>query len=605
MIGKKSQAGLVSISLTLVTSIGLLVAVAVGSVFWILWSIAQDNTDKLVRQSVNLIAEKIIQDLDSQLAPAVHQLDFVARNLENDTVDLENKTELQTALLSSMAAVPQVFSISFINTNLQTTAARRIRDGQVVIQLLDRSKVANVVKEFNKSRTVKHAFWGDVGYFDGNVLVNRRKVINRAGVFVGILVVTVSIAQVSELIEKFGKSVNGNGFILYGEDKVLAHSSLITGYASQTTKTPLVGLDQIKDPVLNALGGVLGKPNDAPVAFAGGFERRPVDVGTEKFFTFIRWIETYGRPKWGVGVWLAGKDVDLAKRQLLNAGYIALGAVFLALLAAILVGRSIARPIQKITAISVKIGDFNLDDIEDLPPSLISELNDQANGFNKMLSGLRSFETYVPRTLVRKLIGKDKLDVTVSQDKELTVMFTDIAGFTAMSEGRPAQETAALVNEHFAILGKCVEDEGGTIDKYIGDALMAFWGAPDDQSDTAARACRAAMAIQAALREDNERRVQAGKQPIRIRIGIHTGPVLVGNIGTPGRVNYTIIGDTVNTCQRLEVLGNQFNEDEDAIILISDATRQQLPKKIKTKPVGTFEVKGKSKKIDVHKLTGS
>jgi len=94
---------------------------------------------------------------------------------------------------------------------------------------------------------------------------------------------------------------------------------------------------------------------------------------------------------------------------------------------------------------------------------LFRSLNDQAKGFNKMLAGLRSFETYVPRTLVKKLIGEDKSDAIASQNRELMVMFTDIAGFTAMSEGQPAQETAAFINEHFALLGKCVEEEGGTI----------------------------------------------------------------------------------------------------------------------------------------------
>lgn len=605
MASQKSRAGLISISLTLVTSIGLLVAVGVGSVFWILWSVGQENTEQLVRQRVNLISAKIIQDLDSQLSPAIHQLDYVARNIENGSVDLDDNYQLQTALLSSMAAAPQVFSTAFFDKNFHGTVARRTHDEQEVILLSDRSQQMNIVSEINKNRHVEGAFWGNVVYVEGNVLINRRKVIRRDGNFLGILVTTISISQISELIEKFGKSVGGKGFILYGEDKILAHETLITGYASQSTKTPLVGLDQINDPVLKALSSVLGKPDDAPEAFAGDFQRRPVTVGKENFFTFIRWIATYGRPKWGIGVWLAEKDVGLAKRQLFNAGYFALAAIFMALLAAVLVGRTIARPIKKITASIVKIGTFDLEDIEDLSPSWIAELNNQAKGFNKMLAGLRSFETYVPRTLVSKLIGEDKSHVTLSRDKELTIMFTDIVGFTAMSEGLSAEETAELVNEHFAILGKSVEDEGGTIDKYIGDALMAFWGAPDDQSDTAARACRAAIAIKAALSKDNKRRERDGKKAIRVRIGIHTGPALVGNIGTPGRVNYTIIGDTVNTCQRLEALGKTFDDGEDAIILISDATYQQLPQEIETDHVGTFELKGKSEKIVVHKLTTS
>jgi class 3 adenylate cyclase len=153
---------------------------------------------------------------------------------------------------------------------------------------------------------------------------------------------------------------------------------------------------------------------------------------------------------------------------------------------------------------------------------------------------------------VTRLIRAGDAGTIRPEARELTVMFTDIAGFTAMSETRPAPEVADFLNEHFALLGACVEAEGGTVDKFIGDALMAFWGAPETQTDTAPRACRAALAIARAVDADNARRTAAGRPAIRIRIGLHSGPVVVGNVGWPGRINYTIVGDTVNTCQRLE-----------------------------------------------------
>jgi adenylate cyclase len=150
------------------------------------------------------------------------------------------------------------------------------------------------------------------------------------------------------------------------------------------------------------------------------------------------------------------------------------------------------------------------------------------------------------------------------------VLFTDIVGFSGTAEGRAAAKVAALLNRHFGLLGSIIDQEGGTIDKYIGDSVMAFWGAPQDQEDRAERAVRAARRIAKRLHADNERRARKGLKPIRIRIGIHKGPALVGNIGAPGRVNYTLVGDTVNVAQRLEQFAREVDDGTaDAVIVIS------------------------------------
>jgi len=161
---------------------------------------------------------------------------------------------------------------------------------------------------------------------------------------------------------------------------------------------------------------------------------------------------------------------------------------------------------------------------------------------------------------------------------------------------------AAFLNHHLTLLAECVENEGGTIDKYIGDALMAFWGAPERIENTVPGACRAALAIKKAISTENVARLAAGLKPVRLRIGIHTGPLVVGNIGAPSRVNYTVVGDTVNTAQRLEALGKEVDPDAEVTILISSATRAQLPVEFKSAAVGSHLVKGKSERIDVYQL---
>ena len=132
---------------------------------------------------------------------------------------------------------------------------------------------------------------------------------------------------------------------------------------------------------------------------------------------------------------------------------------------------------------------------------------------------------------------------------------------------------------------------------------MAFWGAPEDQPDHAARACRAALAIRAAVTADNEARGREGGETVRIRIGLHTGEVIVGNIGAPGRINYTIVGDTVNTANRLEQLGKDLGDaGADVVILLSAATVDSAGEAIEAHSLGAHNVRGRQEDVGVFAL---
>jgi adenylate cyclase len=181
-------------------------------------------------------------------------------------------------------------------------------------------------------------------------------------------------------------------------------------------------------------------------------------------------------------------------------------------------------------------------------------------------------------------------------------MFTDIVGFTTACETMTAGEVARFINQHLALVSACVEQEGGTIDKFIGDAVMAFWGAPGRVKNPAVSACRAASAIQRAIASDNEQRTAAGLAPVRIRIGIHAGTVVVGDIGAPSRINYTIVGDAVNAAQRLESLGKVVDPDAESITLISGEIFEALPDGFPCISRGTHRVKGKNDSLEVYQL---
>ena len=178
-----------------------------------------------------------------------------------------------------------------------------------------------------------------------------------------------------------------------------------------------------------------------------------------------------------------------------------------------------------------------------------------------------------------------------------------------------AVDIAGLLNHHFEILSRCIEAEGGTVDKFIGDSVMAFWGAPDSVEDHADRGMRVAAAIQQAVIRDNDARRAKGRGPIAVRVGVHTGPVVVGNIASSSRVNYTVVGDTVNAASRLESLAKEIREFAapaagseaagDCVVLLSDETRTRLEGEFPLRPMGRHTLRGRSGTVLVYQLLAS
>lgn len=183
-----------------------------------------------------------------------------------------------------------------------------------------------------------------------------------------------------------------------------------------------------------------------------------------------------------------------------------------------------------------------------------------------------AFSQYVQKEFVDRIADDPEQLKLGGQQKELTVMFTDMANFTSISEKLTPEELSRFLNDYLTDMTHIVFHHGGTLDKFIGDAVMAFWGAPIDQPDHALRACRCALDMQQRLKEHSEAWEQEGYPPVSIRIGINTGPMVVGNMGSKDRFNYTVLGDAVNLGARLEPLNKQY----DTQVMISEFTLQSL-----------------------------
>jgi adenylate cyclase len=208
----------------------------------------------------------------------------------------------------------------------------------------------------------------------------------------------------------------------------------------------------------------------------------------------------------------------------------------------------------------------------------------------------RTFEAYFPPAVVRKIMLNPSLVTAAGQKKELTILFSDIKSFTTHSSMLTPDEIQKLLNEYFDSMVEIVFKYEGTVDKFIGDGLMVFFGDPEPQPDHAVRCVKAAIEMQQKCRELKARWVQEGKFPLMIRIGINTGPVVVGNMGSDRRLSYTVLGADVNLAQRLEA-----NAPVEGI-MIAQRTYEFVKDRIPTRPLEPIMVKGLDKPIKVYEV---
>jgi adenylate cyclase len=200
--------------------------------------------------------------------------------------------------------------------------------------------------------------------------------------------------------------------------------------------------------------------------------------------------------------------------------------------------------------------------------------------------------------LIAEQLMRDGAAALGGQESLATVLFSDIRSFTSLSETLGPQGTVSLLNAYFSLMVDCLQQEGGILDKFIGDAVMAVFGLPIPADDDADRALRCGIAMLTSLEAFNQRRRLDGQSAIQIRIGLHSDLVVSGNIGSPKRMNYTVVGDGVNVAARLESACKHYG----AQLLISDSTRNRLKGTYRTREADRVVVQGRSEAVLIHEV---
>ncbi len=567
-------------------------------VYALLVDVALSNTNELVRDKAAIIVSAVEDHVTGYLDPIPEQIEEVAELLGARDLTIDDTEAFDDLFQAAMAATPQVATLSYATADGQVLRVYRDRETDRVLHD-DWSDDPAFMATLETFANAANPAWD--GIFIAEAV--NRPFINYIfpvyrDTFQGILIASVSLEELSRYMLTFEKGFLGTPFLLRGADSVLAHPRLPDLYGQLTDAAPLPRLNEIDDPLLAGMwNGQLD--GDHVNRFTGSVSARVVEWNGETEVFLYRPLHGYDTATWYVATHLPLSTIapQLDRLDILSTA--ALAAVICAFAISLFLSHTLTRPIRRLAAAMRQIAELQFDAPREPTRSTFVEVEDAMAACDHARRSLKTFGRYVPRKLVRKLLDADHAGRMPGTQTDITVLFTDIMGFTAMSEKMSAVQLEEFLNEHFALLDACIEASDGTTDKYIGDSLMAFWGAPERQDDQALRACQAAAAIARAIRDNNDKRERNGLDRVQLRIGIHSGPVVVGDIGPTGRVNYTVVGDSVNIAERLEELArNVPHRNGDVGAVISQQTAMAAGGDLPTRSLGRHVLHGRRGRIE-------
>ncbi len=291
----------------------------------------------------------------------------------------------------------------------------------------------------------------------------------------------------------------------------------------------------------------------------------------------------------------------LAEYNISQSAYLSMFAFVMGLAIVICLGLHMRRGLRSIGQVVEKVHGGDLS--QHVIVTSRDEIGRLGDCVNEMIIGLRerkriveAFNKYVDRTLTKQVLDGD---ITMGGIQlEASIIFCDIKGYTALSEGMEPDRVVAMLNRYFTKMAEAVEKAGGSVNKFIGDAILAIFGAPEPQPAHRDRAIRASLAMYHALGEFNTEQRADGLPELSIGIGMHSGLVLAGNIGTENKIEYTVIGDPVNVAQRLE----ELTSEKAVPIVCSGATLGPYKRRYPHESLGMVELKGRADTVDVYSL---
>ena len=575
---------------------------------------------------VHLLAEKmtraVMEKTVNHLKPAQATAEITARLVADPEMDIGPGSNLEDYLIGIVRAQPQIDIAYYGTAGGDFIMATWLKEDEPIITKFISRKSGQpravyryydnklkLIKEekkdhdpydprerpwYKESKATMSKGWTDLYIFASTGkpgITAASPVVTHSGKFIGVTAADITIVELSNFLKQVKISENGVAFILDNKRQFVAFPDPERTVKVRDGKIVPVKATELNESwIADALGRFVatGKSNF-------NFESE----GKRYLAFFTPFPPSFGKD-WTIVI-LAPEDDFLGpikkthKETLMISGLILLLSIGCGLRFA----RNISRPIEQLTELIQKIKGFDLEGKEKISTS-INEIQMMSNAVDAMKNGLKAFRKYVPATLVGQLIESGEEAKPGGRERELTLFFSDIDGFTTISEQIPPRELMVNLSEYLDVMSGIIRNGKGTVDKYIGDSVMAFWGAPLPNDEHAVSACKAALKCQRAINALNERWLQNNVTPFITRMGLHTGFTIVGNMGSAERLNYTVLGDMVNLASRLEGVNKLYETN----IIISKDTHRYVRNEFILRPLDIIAVKGKTNSVLIYELMG-
>ncbi len=451
-----------------------------------------------------------------------------------------------------------------------------------------------------------YIFVGQNGKLDVPGITRATAIYGADGGLLGILTADFDFRSLNRYMRTVELGEEGIVFLLEvrkdGKLQVIAHPDApekleLTAPAKDGQGSAALEAHEVEDPRVHALLSAL--PADL-AQITDNLQELTFDVQDVPYLAGVRMVGGEDRPKWMIVMLLPESEIfgrveSMSQRMIL----LGLAGIVIVLLFALVVAKRLSSKLAQIARETAEIANLELGA---KPPvrSAIVEIDRLGAALEEMKSGLRSFQKFVPRELVRRILSSGKEAALGGERRRITVFFSDIANFTQIAESLGPEALVDLLSAYLDAMTREMLAAGATVDKYIGDAIMAFWGAPQDDEDQCWGACRAALANQRELRRLRGTWSEAGRPELNARIGMHAGDAIVGNFGSEYRLDYTAIGDTVNLASRLEGLNKVYGTR----IIMSETVHGEVSDRVVTRLLDKVAAKGRAGGTTIYELVG-
>jgi len=594
---------------------------------------------QIIEQNASMVQLQV----DSFIEPARRASELTLMLVNDGLIAVDNDEQIEQFFFNFISVNDSVATLNYGNVRGEFIMVKRMPDGSLSTKVVRgegaereviwKHRLAGASREevdriestpsdpydprvrpwYKGAKATRRLFWTDVYIFfsDGQPGITASVPrYDEDGVFTGALSVDIGLFDLSRFLDdniRVGES--GQAFILDQQKRLIATRRMdmltLPAVDGALKTVRLRNLDESHRPEIAILSGnadfqrAFEKLFRDPEAGGAPASGKPItyQFGEVKYLATVQPIDIGGL-RWLVVV-LAAEDDFLGEAKKANLQNVITAAVLtlLALIIGGVVSTWIARSLQLLVDEAAGIENLEFEDHGEVSSTFL-EIHRVLEAFQGMKTGLRAFGKYVPLTLVRLLLSERIEPAMGGRARELTILFADIRDFTTASEKMEVNDIAEKLGLFLTIMTDCIHANEGTVDKYIGDAVMAFWGAPREVPDHPVKACRAALQCLAEI--DKIPDDQKTHTDFYTRIGIHTATVSVGNFGSRDRLNYTVIGDGVNLASRLEGVNKLFGTR----ILITEDTRSRLGDGFETRRLGMVAVKGRHGAVTIHELLG-